>query len=247
MKLKERFVNFMKSFENMLFSNHSCISCGREIVDGTKFQMCNECKDKVERIDGNLCAKCGDKLHFGMMMCEHCKDFDYSFNENRSFAYYENSIANIVKGFKFGHKKYYSKFIAEMMFEFKTYFDDVDVITFVPISKERKRERGFNQAETIADELGKLLGKEVVDLLVKHSNGKHQAELSRQERMQNLVGSFGVKEGMKEKIKGKVVLVVDDVFTTGATLNECSKTIKKLKPKCVKTVTFAKTKFNLSK
>ena len=240
-------MKFMKSFERMLFTNHSCNSCGREIADGSAFQMCESCRSKVERLDEYLCAKCGDKLHFGMMMCEHCKDFDYAFQENRSFAYYENSIANVAKGLKFGHKKYMAKDIAEMMLTLGGYFDDVDVIAFVPISAERKRERGFNQAEAIAEELGKLLQKEVVDVLEKISNGKHQAELSRQERMENLIGSFAVKEEFKDKVKGKVVLIVDDVFTTGATLNECSKTIQKLKPKSVKTVTFAKTKFNLSK
>lgn len=247
MKLKERFLKFITSFENALFANHSCNSCGREIVDGTEFQMCELCRNKVERLDGDVCAKCGDKLAVGMMICDHCKDFDYVFKENRSFAYYENSIANIVKGLKFGHKKYLAKDIAEMMLTLGSYFDDVDVIAFVPISKERERERGFNQAEAIAEELGKLLEIEVVDALEKVSNGKHQAELSQQERMKNLIGSFAEKENMKDKIKGKVVLIVDDVFTTGATLNECSKTIKNLKPKSVKTVTFAKTKFNLSK
>ena len=86
MKLKERFINFMKAFEKMLFTNHSCISCGREIADGSKFQMCEKCMAEMERLDGNLCATCGDKLHLGMMICDHCKEFDYSFKENRSFA-----------------------------------------------------------------------------------------------------------------------------------------------------------------
>ena len=193
MKLKERFLKMMTAFENMLFANHSCISCGREIVDGTAFQMCEDCKGEVDRLDEFVCAKCGDKLQEGVLTCDHCKNFDYEFKENRSYAYYEDAVANIVKGLKFGHKKYFAKHIADMMLEMKGYFDDVDVIVFVPIKKERKRERGFNQAEEIAKELGVLLDKEVVDALEKVSGGKHQAELTQAERMKNLIGSFSVK------------------------------------------------------
>ena len=88
MKVKEKLIKMIGLFEKMLFSNHSCISCGREILDGTKFQMCDACKEKMDLLDGFLCGKCGDGLQDGVLICENCKNFDYAFKENRSYAYY---------------------------------------------------------------------------------------------------------------------------------------------------------------
>ena len=74
----------------------------------------------------------------------------------------------------------------------------------------------------------------------------HQAGGSQKDRLKNLCGSFEVDEKFAGEIKGKNILIVDDVFTTGSTLNECAKVIKKLKPNKIVTFTFAKTKFNLT-
>ena len=123
------------------------------------------------------------------------------------------------------------------------YFKDVDIVTFVPISKSRLKERGFNQAQDLAKHIGKIISKPVVSIFNKIDSGKHQAELAQADRLKNLIGSITLAD-VNENLKGKVVLIVDDVFTTGATLDECSKVLLKLKPKMIKTATFAKTKFN---
>ena len=224
-------------------TNHSCIACGREIVDGTKFQICKDCFCNLHKLEGNLCDKCGDEVLKDNQLCDHCKTFDYSFQQNKSFCYYEKVSAKIVKGLKYGHRKFYAKHVAEMMTENKDYFEDVDIITFVPINKRRMKERGFNQAEEIAREISLILNKPVDCLILKSDSAKHQAGLSQKERLENLKGTFSVDEANKNKIKGKTILIVDDVFTTGATLSECANVIKKFKPIKIKTLTFAKTKF----
>ena len=128
----------------------------------------------------------------------------------------------------------------------KDCFENIDYITFVPIGSKRRKERGFNQAEELAFEIGKLTNIPVVDALDKIGNERHQAGLSQKERQENLSGSFKLRE-LANTIKGKYILLIDDVFTTGATLSECAKVLKsdkKNKPNKVFCYTFAKTRLN---
>ena len=84
----------------------------------------------------------------------------------------------------------------------------------------------------------------VFSLLEKVVEHKHQAGLTQKERLENLKDTFSISPENKDKIKGKKILIIDDVFTTGATLSECAKVLKSQKPKSVSSLTFAKTKFN---
>lgn len=244
MNAKEKFLKIFESVSKVLVPEHACMACGREIPDGTKFFVCEDCKSKIEWLNSNTCAKCGDLLLGDSLVCDHCKNFEYAFNRNISRCYYGEKSAAIVKGLKYSGRKYYAKHIAEILATSKADFDGIDCLTFVPISKKRKRERGFNQAEEIAKCLSNIVGVPVMYLLEKPEDGKHQAGLSRAERMKNLSNSFSVAPDAESFVKGKSIMIVDDVFTTGTTLNECSKVLKKLKPKRILTMTFAKTKFD---
>ena len=242
MKLFDKLKKIFVSVEDMLSKEHSCISCGLEILDGTDFQICDKCKDMIDVIGGDVCSKCGEMLVDGKMLCDYCKDFDYNFDSSRSICYYGEVSSNIVKGLKYGGRKYYSKHIAKMMTEDKTLFENIDVITFVPMGKKGLRERGFNQAEEIACEISKIVNIPVLGLLNKTREHKHQAGLNQKDRLENLKGTFEIVADYKSEIKAKRILIIDDVFTTGATLSECAKIIKEEKPKSVSALTFAKTK-----
>ena len=235
-KLKKMFV----SFENMLSGEHSCISCSKEILDGSDFQLCEKCLKSLDEIDGSTCTKCGEKLGEGNMLCEYCKDFDYAFDSNKSICYYTDVSSKIVKSLKYGGRKYYAKHIAKLMTRDKSCFENIDVITFVPASKKRLRTRGFNQAEEIANEISKIVNIPVVSLLEKVVEHKHQAGLTQKERLENLKDTFSVCSENKDKIKGKKILIVDDVFTTGATASEIAKLLKKNGAKYVFVATLAK-------
>lgn len=242
MSAKEKFVKIFNWFEDLFMTNHSCVGCGREIADGTKFQLCDTCKSNIHKISGNVCKKCGDEVLLDNNFCDYCKNVEYKFDENRSYCYYDEVSAKIVKRFKYSGRKYYAKHIAEMMVENKDVFENIDVITFVPSNTKTLKERRYNQAEELAKEISKIIGIEVCELLKKSDDRKHQAGLTKSERLENLKGSFSIVIENKDFIKGKNVLIVDDVFTTGSTLNECSKVVLKHKPKKIKTITFAKTK-----
>lgn len=244
MSFKSSFVKFWKGLENLFLSNHACLSCRREIPDGTEFSLCEKCASSIEKINGKLCKVCGEMIIEDNEICDRCKLVKYNFDKSHSFAVYDDVIAKIVKRFKYNGKKYYAKYIAELMFQNAKYFDDVDLIIFVPIGKKRKFERGFNQAEEMAIELGKLTGIEVIGALEKIGRERHQAGLSQKDRRKNLAGTFIFKTELKEQIKNKNILIIDDVFTTGATLSECAKVIKTGKPKKIYCYTFAKTFLN---
>ena len=233
-------------FENMFLANHSCICCFKEIPDETKFMLCDDCEDKMNYLSGNLCSKCGDKLTLGGNCVNNCKTNRYLFRSNVSLCHYVDSAAKIIKNLKYGNKKYLAKYVADMMIAMVSKFKDLDIITFVPASKTRIKSRGFNQAEEIAIHIGESLNIEVRKLLIKTKETTHQAGGTQKDRMKNLEDSFAINEEFEDEIENKNILIIDDVFTTGSTLNECTKTLKKKNPKCVYCATFAKTKFNIN-
>ncbi|MBQ7917515.1 MAG: ComF family protein [Clostridia bacterium] len=237
-------------FEDLFLSNHACLCCRREIPDGTEFSLCENCVSKLDKIEGKTCKFCGEKIEGNVLVCDRCKTAKYNFEKNTSFAYYDEVAGRIVKRFKYSSKKYYAEYIARLMASKKEVFDGVDYLTFVPVGVKRKRERGFNQAEELAKEISKIVNIEVVELLEKVGSEKHQAGLSQKERMENLKGTFCLKEENVKLLKNKTILIIDDVFTTGSTLSECAKVLlskRGAKPKSVLTYTFAKTRLFSSK
>jgi ComF family protein len=115
---------------------------------------------------------------------------------------------------------------------------NVNAIVPVPLHPKRKKRRGFNQAQIIAKELARIKGIELGDgLLVKTKNVPPQTSLRVEDRVENVSGAFGVVGG--EKIKESVVLLVDDVYTTGSTIRECSSVLRQAGVKEVKALTVA--------
>jgi len=245
MQKKNLFVRMWNIFENCFLKNYKCISCFKEIDDKTKFMLCETCAKDMEILHDGLCKKCGDRLNAAGGCINDCSKNRYAFSKNFSFYYYTGSAARIVKNLKYGDHKYLAKYIAEMMLDSIEKFKDFDIITFVPSSKKRLRERGFNQAEEIAKVLGENTDIKVLDLLIKTKDTIHQAGGTQKERLKNLANSFSINDKYLDDIANKSILIVDDVFTTGSTLNECAKTVKKFNPKRIETVTFAKTKFKI--
>lgn len=110
---------------------------------------------------------------------------------------------------------------------------NADIITFVPTSYERYLQRGFNHSYLLAKNIGKILKIPTVDLLTRVGFTKPFYNLSRHERQSEIKGKIKLKKGYENIIKGKKVILVDDIFTTGATANECSKVLLENGVKCV--------------
>jgi ComF family protein len=151
-------------------------------------------------------------------------------------------LKDLILLFKYRHfgilGKNLARFAYEVLAEEEDLWWDVDAIIPVPLHPKRKKERGFNQARVIAKELARIKGVELVErCLVKIKNIVPQTSLEAEQRKKNVRGAFRVKG--EERLKGKIVLLVDDVYTTGSTLKECSRVLRKAGVKEVRALTVA--------
>ncbi|MBN2401082.1 MAG: ComF family protein [Spirochaetes bacterium] len=122
------------------------------------------------------------------------------------------------------------------------YKDLIDVVTCVPINRKKKAERGFNQSEVIARELAKNIQKAYHPFLREKHNYKTQRKLGYRDRFLNILGRYAVKNPdlNRKYIKGKKIIIIDDVFTTGATINECARILKSFGADRVYSLTIAR-------
>jgi ComF family protein len=131
-----------------------------------------------------------------------------------------------------------AKFAYQALKEEEGLWQKVDALVPVPIHPKRKRRRGFNQAQAIAEELEKIKGLKVAKgILVKVKNVPAQTSLEAEDREKNVIGAFRVAK--EDHVKGKRLLLIDDVYTTGATIRECSRVLKKAGAKEVNAITLA--------
>lgn len=217
----------LKSFMKIIFPEYiKCIVCSKELNEDKLFSICDDCLEQIPFISGNTCIKCGMKLDNDYIVCLNCKDNPKYFERHFSVLSYTGVMPKLVQDFKFNKKKYLSVPFSKMMLEkFKDEDISVDLIMPVPIHQERLKERGYNQSELLLKEFECLSIPILKDNLQRIKYSPQQAVLTRAERRNNLVDAFVIKD--KSVIKGKTILVVDDIYTTGSTLNEVSKTLIK--------------------
>lgn len=177
------------------------------------------------------------------MMCGACAAELNHFDESYVLFKYNDSSKSIIHKLKYNDKphiaKYLSKLIANNLDA--NIKDRYDFIIPVPLHPKRLRKRFFNQSALIAQHLGEATGICFrANLLEKKRYDVPQMTLSKEMRLKNVKGSFKVNDDFKDKIKGKNIVLVDDVYTTGATLNECCKVLKKAGCENVMVITAAK-------
>ena len=221
-------------------SNLKCVVCGRELFADTRYFICEDCLEKLSR-NTKFCERCGRAMNNDARFCDDCKNNEYAFSVAYAPFIYEDEVRKIVHKFKYGNSKYIAKPIAEFLADL--YYEHnftADLITFVPMHKKAKRERGYNQAEEIAKNLGEILGLPTISTLNKVKNLPHLAKMKKGERAQAVLDAYELID--KAQIKGKKILLIDDVFTTGATANACSQKLNKAKPESITVLTFATAK-----
>lgn len=190
--------------------------------------VCGIC-DKINK--KNLCKKCELKIKkYEINKIEDCrkdklKYFDYQIKMFR----YENIIREKIIDYKFNEKAYLYKTFEKMILKTKktySFLKKYDIILYVPMFKKHKLIRGYNQSELIARKISDTLGITLEkNNLTKVINTKKQSTLTKSERERNVKNAFKLKN--PEKIKDKKVILFDDIYTTGSTVNECSKILKK--------------------
>lgn len=237
--------NIWNKFINLLYPEYGCFVCGRENENPEKY-ICPRCEKSLIKFDGDLCEKCGAPVIGLGMVCLECKNNStLYFTKARAVYRYDELSSRPVRELKYKGKKFLVPFMASKMFEILPSLGVMpDIVIAVPTTDNRRKQRGFNQAELITEELNKLCEFKMENLsciISRTKEAERQVTLTRKERLENLKGAF--KLNKRPKLDGKTVLIVDDVFTTGATSNEVSRVVSKLNPKAIYVLTFAKTLF----
>lgn len=199
-----------------------------DILEGRKNFPCVKCYHKISYIKSPRCMKCGKQLDDEYKeYCFDCVKKRHYYTRGIAVWSYQDSIKQSIYNFKYNNRRDNSKFYANEIIRIygrmiKSW--DVDVIIPIPIHKKRKQKRGFNQAELIAREISNITKIPLAtDILVRNVNTKPQKELNDIERIKNLRDAFSVNPTTQNI---KKALLIDDIYTTGATIDMCSKLLR---------------------
>ncbi|MCE5334068.1 MAG: ComF family protein [Desulfobacteraceae bacterium] len=208
-----------------------CAGCGRtgDISEGF---WCGSCLDSIPWIASPLCPRCGrpftDSPDSPDHFCGECLKSAFHFDAARSALLHSGVVRERVHEFKFGGRLERLPPLSELLRSAyrSSGFPRPDLVLPVPLHVRRLKERGFNQSGLLAREFSRKSGLEVSHVLLARRHWTEpQTRLNRRQRLKNVRGAFEVHGGMD--VKGGRVLLVDDVYTTGSTLSECARALKK--------------------
>lgn len=202
----------------------TCYFCGK-ISDK---KMCGECAKKIIYIEEPRCKKCGKPIRYQEKeYCYDCDKREFFYEQGKSIWLHKGPVRWSVYQFKYRNHRIYAEFYAEEWM--RLYGDklkdwEIDVIIPIPLHRKKRRKRGYNQAEVLARKLGELSGIRVdTKSVVRIVNTKPQKELSHVERYKNLQKAFCITPHWKD---AKNVLLVDDIYTTGNTIDSVARKLK---------------------
>ncbi len=190
-----------------------------------------------------LCKKCERQLKSKARfeIIKKLKSNNY-YEEHLYIFEYKGMIREMIIDYKFNDKAYLYKTIVKFLLKNEKFFSilkSYDTILAVPISKKRNKERGYNQSELIAKEIAKSLLREYnKQCLFKTKNILEQSKLNKEERQKNIQGVYELHR--PEILENKKILLVDDIYTTGSTVNECCKILSQANPTKIGVLTIAK-------
>jgi len=222
-----------------------CALCRLPLVPGRRERdpVCARCWERLERIAPPVCGVCGLPLGAGFgerlgrlpgaihdppPRCGACRSTPPPYRYARAPARYEGAVRDALHALKFDGRRSIASPLAALLAESEDLGvprPAIDLLVPVPLHPGRRAERGFNQAELLARELGRAWGVPVAaDALVRARATRPQSELSGTERRRNVRGAFALAR--PERVAGRHVLLIDDVLTTGTTVAECARTVR---------------------
>jgi ComF family protein len=228
-----RFVKLKGMALDLLFPRW-CVGCG-----GEGSFLCQSCQHSLPRIEPPICSRCG-KPQAGGQLCLGCVEWPAAIDGIRSPFRFEGTTREAVHQLKYRNLRALAPLLAGLLNDYlRTHPMPGEVLVPVPLHRKRLRERGYNQSRLLSEELGKLNGLPVVaDCLVRQINNPPQARTSTvDERRENVVGVFDCRD---DRLRGKQVLLIDDVATSGATLDACAAVLKASGAVSVWALTFAR-------
>ena len=194
----------------------TCGICGKI----NENSLCKKCEKNLKKQSENQIIKDGEEI-----------EYKY-FNELMYIFKYEGQIRKIILDYKFNEKAYIYLTFVNFLLKNEKIFENIksyDTIKPVPISKKRQKERGYNQSLLIAREISNQTNLKLVNnCLIKTKNIVEQSKLNKEDRRQNIQGVYKLQN--MQLIKNKKILLIDDIYTTGSTVNECSKILRQGNP-----------------
>ena len=222
----------------------SCDICLSELRTRGRYRVCAKCLEELPYVGDKICLNCGAPLSDESDYCDRCRNTESSFKLCRAPFEYRDLAVKMIHDLKFGGKQYMAQTLAAFMTdEFLKDGMSAEIVCFVPMTPKEEKKRGFNQAELLASEIAERLNMPLLPALVKRKDTTEQKALSARDRAKNLEGAY---ECVVAQVKKRSVLLVDDVFTTGATSNECAKALLKAGAREVSVLTAAITRQKMS-
>ena len=230
-----------KNFINLIYPLH-CASCKKPLDSENGSAICGHCIGLIKPNPTPYCVYCGRSVDMAGSACYDCLKNKPAFSKAYSACLYEGTLKELILQFKYKDKLALSDdlsgLISDFLYDNPDILEGVDMVTFVPIGTNRMIKRGFNQSKVLAKHLSDSYGIPMIDCIEKTVSTKNQNELSRQDRLLNLKGAFRAKG--KTNLTRLTILIVDDVMTTGTTLNECAIALQKSGVACVRCLTLAR-------
>ena len=221
-----------------------CISCKIITQDDTSF--CSKCWEKIDFISNPQCHICSEPFELSVekeVICPNCIKTRPLYNMARSALAYNENSRNMIIEFKYYNKTHTVDIFAKwMMINGQEVIENSDIIVPVPLHKMRILKRRYNQSALLANALGRLSKLPVrIDLLSRIKNTPPQSELSFNSRKNNVSNAFKTNKKKCADIEGKNICLVDDVMTTGATVESCARVMLEAGAKNVNVLTIGKT------
>ncbi|MFH1355239.1 MAG: ComF family protein [Candidatus Omnitrophota bacterium] len=225
--------SFLKNLAGIVYPR-VCLSCRKKLdVSSINEIICRHCWEKIEKNKPPFCHCCGRNLKKPRVtkgICPECLRRKLHFDRAFSPCLYAGTTKELIHQFKYNRKEHLgptlSGFMIDFIKEYNLPMEYIDLVVPIPLHKSRLREREFNQAQILSSNICKEFKKDLSsDILLRSRRTKTQTELSFDERLSNIQGSFTTAKGIN--LKGKNILLIDDVITTGATSSEAALSLKK--------------------
>ena len=220
-----------------------CRRCETPMGVGKVHYLCDTCWEQIELLKPPWCRICG--LPGWSAVCADCGEPPPLFRRLRTVAFYEPTLREAIHLMKYEKKQVISKHLIQLLqahLPVDLAATDYDFLLPIPLHTNRFRQRGFNQAEQIAQGVAQVWGVPVrTDILLRIRDTAPLSSLgSHEERMKNIAGAFEVQS--PDSIQNRKILLIDDIFTTGTTINEALKALQVASPDCVDVLTLTRTR-----
>ncbi|OHD64251.1 MAG: hypothetical protein A2176_01215 [Spirochaetes bacterium RBG_13_51_14] len=212
-----------------------CAACGNPAGSRDNY-LCGNCSGRIPFLT-NSCPVCSGELSGGT--CTVCAERHWYLTRNITVAEYSGVMKKIIRSLKFNKlQRIHIGLGVIALEEISRHHIVADLITWVPMNSGKKRRRGFNQSELIAKRLSRATGVPCVPLLREKRNMRAQRELGLRDRFLNALNRYAMAP--RRHLSGQTILIVDDIFTTGATINECARILRAAGAKQVISLTIAR-------